>query len=89
MVIDSRSIEEHAKGHIEGSISLLDTEMTKEMLSQYAAWTDDPVIFFCNGTRCMRSYNASVKALGWGYTKVYWFRGGWKEWMSKGLPISR
>ena len=89
VVIDSRRDEEYEKGHIETAITLLDSKMNELILSSHMTSKETPVIFYCNGIRCMRSYNASVKALSWGYENVYWFRGGWKEWMAKGLPVSR
>ncbi len=88
VIIDSRRKEEYEKGHIEGSISLLNTKMTQDNLKKLVATTDTPVIFYCNGARCMRSYNASKVAVDWGYKNIYWFRGGWKEWKNKGMPIS-
>ncbi len=88
-VIDSRRDEEFEKGHIESAVTLLDSKMNEENFSSYVTSKETPVIFYCNGIRCLRSYNASVKALSWGYKKVYWFRGGWKELMAKGLPVSR
>jgi rhodanese-related sulfurtransferase len=89
VVIDARRDEEYEKGHIETAITLLDSKMTELNLSSHAFLKETPIVFYCNGIRCLRSYNASVKALSWGYTNVYWFRGGWKEWTAKDLPISR
>ena len=31
--------------------------------------------------------DAIRKAMGWGYRNVFWFRGGWKEWTDKRLPV--
>ena len=89
VIIDSRRNEEYAKGHIEGSITLLDSKMTQDDLRKHVATTDTPILFYCNGARCMRSYKASVKAISWGYSNIYWFRGGWKEWRNNEMPISR
>lgn len=88
LIIDSRKEVEYSKGHIQGAISLLDTEMTPEMLSQHATDESTPLLFYCNGERCLRSSRAATKALDWGYSKIYWFRGGWNEWTDKGMPIS-
>jgi rhodanese-related sulfurtransferase len=89
VVIDARKDEEYAKGHIEGAISLLDTHMTPTALARHVANRDTPVLFYCNGARCLRSTNAIKKALKWGYRNLYWFRGGWVEWRDKKLPIAR
>ena len=88
-IIDARKHEEYAKGHIEGAISLLDTAMGEADLAKHVADKSSPVLFYCNGKRCMRSTKAAKKALSWGYSKVYWFRGGWVEWREKQMPVSR
>ncbi|AGX86956.1 rhodanese-like domain-containing protein [Candidatus Symbiobacter mobilis] len=45
-----------------------------------------PVVFFCNGAECWKSYKAAVLALKAGHTKVYWFRDGLPAWIKAGLP---
>jgi rhodanese-related sulfurtransferase len=45
------------------------------------------LLFYCNGVRCLRSSAAIKKAVDWGYTNIFWFRGGWNEWTEKRLPI--
>ena len=89
LIIDSRKEVEHLKGHVQGSISLLDTEMTLEQLSKFAPDKSTPLLFYCNGERCLRSSRAAIKAQDWGYKLIYWFRGGWNEWLEKGMPFSR
>lgn len=87
VVIDSRKKTEYSKGHIEGAINILNTRMTKTDLEKVVANKSTMLIFYCNGNRCMRSADAVKKSLLWGYTNVYWFRGGWKEWTNKRLPV--
>lgn len=89
IIIDARRKEEFEKGHIEGAVNLLDTDMTQTKLARHVHRTDTPILFYCNGERCLRSTNAAKLALGWGYRKVYWFRGGWNEWSEKNLPITK
>ena len=86
-IIDSRKKTEYLKGHIEGAVSLLDTEMTEQDLQEISPDKADVILFYCNGVRCLRSSNAIRKAKGWGYTRPVWFRGGWKEWTDKRLPV--
>jgi len=86
-IIDSRKKTEYVKGHIEGAVSLLDTEMTEQDLHNISPDRDAAILFYCNGVRCLRSSNAIRKAKGWGYTNLIWFRGGWKEWSDKRLPV--
>lgn len=89
VVIDSRMDDEYLKGHIEGAISLPDTQMSERALARHVASRDTPLLFYCNGERCRRSTNAITKAQEWGYGNLYWFRGGWLEWRDKKLPVTR
>jgi rhodanese-related sulfurtransferase len=49
---------------------------------------NDPVVFFCNGPECWKSYKASIVARDTGFTQVFWLRGGVPEWVAQGLPTS-
>ena len=88
VVIDSRKNSEYLKGHIEGAINLLNTEMQLSDLTSIASDKKQAIIFYCNGERCLRSSDAASKAISWGYKNVFWFRGGWKEWSDKRLPVA-
>ncbi len=87
VVIDARKKTEYLKGRIEGAINLLNTQMSQHMLAKIAPKKSQSLVFYCNGLRCLRSSDAVKKAVGWGYTNIFWFRGGWKEWTEKRLPV--
>jgi len=86
-VIDARKKTEYVKGHIEGAINMLNTRMKSEDLEKVCPDKTRAILFYCNGTRCLRSTDAIRKAKSWGYTNLIWFRGGWKEWTDKRLPV--
>ena len=86
-IIDSRKKAEYLKGHIEGAVSMLNTDMTEDDLAELVPDRDTTILFYCNGERCLRSTDAIGKAQSWGYSNLIWFRGGWKEWSSKQLPF--
>ncbi len=87
LVIDSRKKTEYLKGHIEGSINILNTQLEREELERIAPDKTKAILFYCNGIRCLRSSDSINKARGWGYSNLIWFRGGWKEWTDKRLPV--
>lgn len=87
VIIDSRKKSEYLKGHIEGAANLLNTSMRREDMVALSPNKTTPIVFYCNGTRCLRSSDAIHKAMGWGYRNLFWFRGGWKEWTDKRLPV--
>jgi rhodanese-related sulfurtransferase len=87
LVIDARIESDRKHGYIEGSISLPDIDTTCASLASVIPTTGTPVLFYCNGPKCGRSVISVRVALGCGYTNIYWFRGGFEEWMAKGYPI--
>ena len=87
IVIDSRKKTEYQKGHIEGAINILNTQLKFEDLERVSPDKSTQILFYCNGARCLRSADSIKKAKSWGYTRLIWFRGGWKEWTEKRLPV--
>lgn len=86
IIIDSRKKTEYLTGHIEGAINILNTRLNREDLERISPDKSSSILFYCNGTRCLRSSDSIKKAKEWGYTRLIWFRGGWKEWSDKRLP---
>jgi len=87
VIIDSRKPSEYAKGHIEGAVNLLNTSLSRADMEALCPDKATPIVFYCNGERCLRSSDSILKARGWGYRNLFWFRGGWKEWTDKRLPV--
>jgi rhodanese-related sulfurtransferase len=87
IIIDSRKKTEYLKGHIEGAINILNTELALDDLETIAPDRTQALLFYCNGARCLRSSDSINKAIDWGYTNIFWFRGGWQEWTEKRLPV--
>ncbi len=88
VIIDARKSQDHSAGFIEGAVSLPDTETNPANLANIIPSKSTPVLFYCNGIKCGRSVTACKIAIADGYSKIYWFRGGWDEWVNKGLPVS-
>ena len=87
VLIDSRKKTEFQNGHIEGAINLPNTKLTLRDFNKILPNKSTLVLFYCNGIRCLRSSDSIYKVKAWGYTNLIWFRGGWKEWMEKLLPV--
>jgi len=96
-LFDTRSEEEYRDKHIRGARWLPYNEKSgKEVgfdvrkdsfdLSRVAD-PNAPVIFACNGAECWKSYKSCVTAVNAGFKQVYWFRGGFPEWIAKGYPV--
>jgi len=96
-VVDVRIAKEYQEKHIRGAISIPYGEKSlKDVAFDAAAdeWAgpqlldkNQPVIFHCNGAECWKSYKAARVALAKGFKSVYWFRGGYPDWETSGLPV--
>ena len=85
--IDVRRITDYQSSHIQWSIHLdLKLDLTEAALLAVVK-KHQPVVFYCNGDMCQRSALASEKAVFWGWTKVYYYRGGFPDWQKAGLPL--
>lgn len=45
-----------------------------------------PLVFYCRA-QCWMSWNATKRALEWGFTGAHWYREGPAEWQEAGLPL--
>ena len=94
---DTRVEEENREGHFKGSKWLPYGEKSAKEVGFDAskdrfdlgkiADKNAPVIFACNGAECWKSYKSCVAAQKAGFKQVYWFRGGYPEWVSKGYAV--
>jgi rhodanese-related sulfurtransferase/ABC-type phosphate/phosphonate transport system substrate-binding protein len=95
--VDTRTAKEYGNERINGAIhapyierSLKDRDFDPK-LDDFSAITklpkDKPLIFFCNGPECWKSYKASKIALENGFKQVYWYRKGMPEWREKSMPV--
>ena len=86
VIIDSRIAMDRKQGHLEGSLSLPDTETNCPALARLIPEKDQPALFYCNGVKCGRSVVAVKIARQCGYTRLYWYRGGFEDWKQKNYP---
>lgn len=86
VVIDSRIPGDRKQGYVEGSISLPDESTHCESLAKAIPTKSTAALFYCNGVKCGRSVKAIKIAVSCGYKTLYWFRGGFEEWLAKGYP---
>ncbi len=85
MIIDSR-MNDRPQGYIETSVNLADIDTTCDSLAGILKQLHTPVIFYCNGPKCRRSEKAINIAVSCGYDQIYWYRGGFDDWMKQGYP---
>ncbi|MBV9896946.1 MAG: TIR domain-containing protein [Chloroflexi bacterium] len=71
-----------------GSFNDAEQQSLDSQLGDLTTDLDTPIVFFCQGSRCWESYNASLRAIHLGYTHVWWYRGGLSAWQAAGLPLT-
>ena len=85
--VDVRKDSDWDAGRIPGAIHLdLKGKFTEEGLSAEVK-KDEPLVLYCNGSSCLRSSEASVMAVGWGFGKVHYYRDGFPAWKAGGNPV--
>jgi TolB-like protein/class 3 adenylate cyclase/rhodanese-related sulfurtransferase/Flp pilus assembly protein TadD len=85
--VDVRSALAYGRGHVPGAY-LRDVAITlsRETLSEVIG-RDSEVVFYCYGKFCHYSAFASAKALKWGFSRVYYFAGGFPAWEEAQYPV--
>ena len=97
LVVDARVANEYAESHIKGAVNVpykeksaksadFDASQDSFNLNKLPANKNTPMVIYCNGPECWKSYKASMAAIKAGYKTVYWFRLGFPEWKAKGYP---
>lgn len=86
LIVDSRIKDEYMEGHLPGAVHL-NADNIDDYKHILPADRDHPVLFYCNGPKCLMSHKAASLALQLGYRNVYWFRGGIPEWSGLGYPL--
>lgn len=86
-MIDVRNPRLYARRHIPGAYHLdLKTAYNEASVAAIAG-KEDPIVIYCSGVKCSRSYRASEQAVSWGYKEVKYFRGGIVDWRNAGYPV--
>jgi rhodanese-related sulfurtransferase len=84
--IDVRSQMMWDAGRIPGASFLPSTQFTKDALVEIAK-SDQDIVIYCQGKKCMRSSETAKKAVSWGYGKVFYYRDGFPGWKSAGYEV--
>lgn len=97
---DMRYPVNYGRGHLPGAVSLPykgDSLKKADFVPSPEAFDADAlpedkstlIVFYSHGKTGWKSYLAARVAVGLGYTRVMWMRGGVREWTSEGYPLER
>ena len=86
--VDVRGRDSWNNGHVPGAVHLfLQGGFSEAALSRVVAKGQE-VVIYCMGPRCLLSSTACVKAVEWGFEKVYYFREGFPSWKAAGYRVA-
>jgi rhodanese-related sulfurtransferase len=87
LVVDSRTRFEWETLHVKGAINVpvdeVDTGMNREFekgIAKVQQKNTKPIVFYCNGHTCPKSYEAARRAARIGITNVYAYDAGIADW---------
>lgn len=81
VVVDARSALEFDTLRIKGSINIpVAAKNFEEQVLKLRSETAKPIVFYCNGRTCMKSFHAVKKSLEAGVKDVYAYDAGIFEW---------
>lgn len=84
VVVDVRSRYEYDTLHIKGALHIpLSKEKLPAAVQKLRVKTDKPIVFYCNGTTCKKSYKACDLAIKAGIKNVYAYDAGLDTWSSR------
>jgi rhodanese-related sulfurtransferase len=89
-LVDARSAEEFAAGHIPGSRSLPYYDMDKrQAVALEGLALTAPLVLYCEGVGCELSFFLGRELQAQGYTNIRIFYGGYPEWKNAGLAVAK
>ncbi|MFK5914114.1 MAG: rhodanese-like domain-containing protein [Woeseiaceae bacterium] len=81
VIVDARSPLEFKTIHIKGAVNIpIASRKFPEMAKALRKKTKKPIVFYCNGRTCYKSYKAVKAALKAGLKNVYSYDAGMFEW---------
>jgi len=87
LFVDVRRDSDWEAGRIAGAVHLNLKKTLSEASLAKEAGTDEAIVMYCNGPKCLRSSEACAKAAGWGFNKLYYYRDGFPAWKMAGYAV--
>jgi rhodanese-related sulfurtransferase len=81
VIVDARSSLEFKTIHVKGSVNIpVASKKFPDMVKELRKNTNKPIVFYCNGRTCYKSYKATKAALKAGVKNVFAYDAGIFEW---------
>ena len=88
LLVDARSQESYAEGHLPGAYSL-PLAKVERLLDPFRLQVpaDLPLVVYCSGNGCPDAFDLAKRLIAAGYRNVRVFEGGFAAWRAAGLPV--
>ena len=86
LFIDARAEEYYHEGHIPNSICNDDFDSLVYQIEDFITYKNGFVVY-CSDDDCGSSEDLAYQLQDQGFTNIYLFKGGWKQWTKNNLPI--
>ncbi len=88
LFIDARNDISFNEGHISGAISSTPyNEMVDKIFNNLGF--NEPFVVYCDDAECGLSEDLAYQLQAEGFSKIYVFSGGWNQWLSAKLPVTK
>ena len=86
LFVDARSKEYYLEGHIPNSLCNDNLDSLVINIEQHISF-DDPFVVYCSDDDCGSSEELAFSLQEQGFSNIYLFKGGWKQWKDNNLPF--
>ena len=86
LFIDARAEEYYDEGHIPNSICNDDFDSLVYQIEDFITYNNGFVVY-CSDDDCGSSEDLAYQLQDQGFTNIYLFKGGWKQWVENDLPM--
>ena len=86
LFIDARAEEYYQEGHIPNSICNDDFDSLVYQIEDFITYKNGFVVY-CSDDDCGSSEDLAYQLQDQGFTNIYLFKGGWKQWVENELPM--
>lgn len=88
LFIDARGNDSYNEGHITGAIKSMPFSDLVDYIFILQGF-DEPLVVYCDDEECGLSQDLAYQIESEGFSNIYIFSGGWKQWESAKLPTEK
>ena len=86
LFVDARSEEYYVEGHIPKALCNDNLDFLITKMEEYIS-IDNGFVVYCSDDDCGSSEELAYSLQEQGFSNIYLFKGGWKQWVDNNLPI--